>query len=43
MKEVNGLFNEMDDRKVHADHVTCNTLINSYSNRGTWPDRKSVV
>jgi pentatricopeptide repeat protein len=34
MKEVNGLLNEMDERKVKADHVTCNTLINSYSKKG---------
>jgi pentatricopeptide repeat protein len=34
MKEINGLLNEMDERKVQADHVTCNALINLYSKKG---------
>jgi pentatricopeptide repeat protein len=34
LKEVNRLLNEMDERKVPADHVTCNTLINAYCKRG---------
>jgi pentatricopeptide repeat protein len=42
MKEINGLLNEMDERKVQADNVTCNTLINSYSKKGDMPSTCKV-
>ncbi|KAJ1282921.1 hypothetical protein BS78_03G088300 [Paspalum vaginatum] len=32
--KVDWLLNEMDRRKVKADHVTCNTLISAYCKRG---------
>jgi pentatricopeptide repeat protein len=42
MKEVNGLLSEMDETKVQADSVTCNTLINSYSKKGDMPSTCKV-
>jgi len=34
MKAANGLLNEMDERKIEPDNVTCNTFINAYCKRG---------
>ena len=34
IRDANKLLNEMSDRKVEPDNVTCNTLINAYSKIG---------